>query len=402
MARDVLMIVHTMGTLEPSDNDRFTYLAKRILEKYPDSTVEIVTSDFEHHKKRYRDKRIAASHPFTLTFLHEDSYKKNVSLSRIKGHTSFARRLKEYLKLRKKPDVIYCAVPPLVSANVAADYANKSNIKFIIDVQDLWPESFSMVLGNNLLSRLLLAPLMREADAVYSKADVIFAVSQTFAKRAQQSNHKGSEAYSIFLGTDSKDVDDAIRDGSIVKPEDEFWLGYVGNIGVSYDFENVIEALFRVKQTGRSNIFFHIIGDGNRREAVEKMAEEKYPNTFIHGYVPYNEMFALLKQCDIVINPIIKKSVSSVINKVGDYAAAGIATINTQDSEEYRELLAKYNAGINTIPEDPESISKAIIQYYDNKGLRLECGGNNRRMYEDLFDRRKTYDILIDEIVTRK
>ncbi len=37
-------------------------------------------------------------------------------------------------------------MPSLDVAKVAAKYAKENNIRFIIDIQDLWPEAFRMVL----------------------------------------------------------------------------------------------------------------------------------------------------------------------------------------------------------------------------------------------------------------
>ena len=103
---DILMVVHTMGTMDPSDNDRFSYIANMLISR--GAKVEMVTSDFEHHKKRYRNcSEIKGKYSFDITFLHEKKYKKNVSLARILGHISFGEKLKKYLSKRKKPDVIY-------------------------------------------------------------------------------------------------------------------------------------------------------------------------------------------------------------------------------------------------------------------------------------------------------
>ena len=176
--KDVLMMVHTMGNLLPSDNDRYTYLAKMLTAR--GANVEIVTSDFEHHKKKYRDINLTKNRVYTVTYLHENPYQKNVSLKRIEGHLSFAKRLKKYLKTRKKPDVIYCAVPPTVSAYEIAQYAKKNGIRFIVDVQDLWPESFRIALGNGALVNAALSPLSFFVNSAYHQADVIAAVSETF------------------------------------------------------------------------------------------------------------------------------------------------------------------------------------------------------------------------------
>lgn len=71
---DVLILAHTMGTMEATDNDRFTYIIKKLIECGAD--VELVTSDYEHHKKGYRDKNITSSYPCKVTFLHENAYKR--------------------------------------------------------------------------------------------------------------------------------------------------------------------------------------------------------------------------------------------------------------------------------------------------------------------------------------
>ena len=393
---DILMIVHTMGTLDPSDNDRFTYIANILLSR--GNNVEIVTSDFEHHKKKYRNcDEIKKKYNFKITFLHEKKYKKNVSLKRIFAHISFAKELKKYLKKRKKPSVIYCAIPPTFSSKVAAKYCKANNIKYVIDLQDLWPESFKMILGNNLLSNLLLYPLKKSVNYSYKYADVSIAVSQTYLNRILEVNKKSKENIVAFLGTDRKKIDYYLtrNDLNIEKGKGEFWVGYIGNIGKSYDFKNVFLALEKLKQDGIDNVKFMIVGDGNYRDEVEQFIIKYFSNTIITGYLPYNLMFQYLKRMDIVLNPIISSSASTIVNKVGDYAAAGIPVINSQPCDEYRELVDKYNCGINANTEDYVDIyNKMKILFYD-EDKRKKMGLNNRKLFEDKFDRNVTYIPII-------
>ena len=398
--KDILMIIHTMGSLDPSDNDRFTYLAKKIVET-GEACVEIVTSDYEHHKKKYREQGVIYNYPFKFTFLHEKSYKKNVSVGRIVGHSIFAHNLKEYLRKRKKPDVIYCAIPPIGSAKVTAEYASMNHVKFVIDIQDLWPESFQIVLGNNGIAKMLLSPMIKEVNYVYASADVVIAVSDTFLTRAKLVNNSAKRYESVYLGTDSKIIESALRTASdLTKPENEFWVGYIGNIAASYDFKNLFKALSIVKSKGINNMRFQLMGDGNMRKDVEELSKQYFQETTFYGYLPYDKMFRYLSQCDIAVNPIVKGSVSSVINKVGDYAAAGVAVVSSQDSLEYKRLLEQYNAGISTTPEDPINIADAIIHLYKNSELRKAMGVNNRKLFEDKFDRQNTYKKIIDALIS--
>ncbi len=391
--KNILMIVHTMGNLEVTDNDRFTYIAKKLVEK--GHHVEIVTSDFEHHKKRYRDENIIKQHPFDITFLHENYYKKNISIQRVLGHISFAERLKKYLKERIKPDVVYCAIPPTVSASVTSSYCRKNNIKLVIDIQDLWPESFSIALGNSVLSRVILKPMEIIVNSVYRQANSTVAVSETYLKRAEKVNLRSKEKYVVYLGTDSQLIDNYEEFPEVNKKKDEFWVGYIGNLGNSYDFKNVFIALSKLKQEGITNIKFIIVGDGDKRGKIERLAKDYYQNTIITGYLPYKEMFSYLKKFDVAVNPIIAGTASSIVNKVGDYAAAGIPVVNTQDNQEYRNLLEMYEAGINTIPEDSDDIARKIKNLYGNDKLRKKMGENNRKLFEEKFDRNKSYEKIL-------
>lgn len=392
--KDILMMVHTMGTLDTTDNDRYTYIAGMLTEQ--GASVKIITSDFEHHKKKYRNKEIAKKYPYKIIFLHENKYHKNICIQRIAGHISFAIRLKRYLRTIKKPDAIYCAVPPTISANILSRYAKKNKIKFVIDVQDLWPESFSIVLGKNHFSDVLLKPISFFVNGVYKRADSIIAVSDTYVSRASMNNFIAKQKYSVYLGTDGKYVDQLQGTEKIGKKETEFWIGYIGNLGNSYDFPNLFKALHLLYMEGIHNIKMVFVGDGVMRKELEDMKQTYFENTIITGYLPYADMFRYLKKCDLAVNPIKKGTAASVINKVGDYAAAGIAVINTQDNKEYRALVENYHAGLNTIPENSKDIAEKIKKLYLNERLRLQMGENNRKLFLDKFDRSKTYQKIVD------
>ena len=94
----------------------------------------------------------------------------------------------------------------------------------------------------------------------------------------------------------------------------------------------------------------------------------------------------------------LKESVDEKINKVADYAAAGVPVINTQNSEEYRQLLEKYNAGINVENGNILAFADAIKTLYEDESLRQAMCKNAKTMFDELFDRQKSYPKLINEI----
>lgn len=394
MKKDVLIIAHFSDDLDKKGNGRFNYLANTLADI--DVDVELVTSSFSHNKKKARDKNSANSTSYKVTFIEEPAYKKNVSLKRFFSHYAMASNLKKYLKSRKKPNVIYCSIPSLDVASTAAKYAKENNIKFVIDVQDLWPEAFQMVFNVPVISDIMFYPMKKKADYVYKVADEIVAVSETYKNRALKVNTKVQEGKVVYLGTELSKFDEAFFNNKCQeKPDNEVWVAYAGTLGHSYDLTSVFDALEILKNKGHKNLKFVVMGDGPLKKEFEKYAQEKQINTRFTGRLPYEEMVGMLGECDIAVNPIKAGSAGSVINKVGDYAGAGLPVLNTQESPEYRELLDKYQAGLNCMNGDAVDLAEKLLFLLDNPLKREQMAKNNRCLAEEKFDRKRTYSEIL-------
>ena len=394
--KKIMIITEFVSMPGEKSNGRFLYIADLLSKEQLE--VEILTTNYSHKDKKHRtfDKEKNKC-DYKFTMLEEPGYKKNVSLKRLYSHYIFSKNLKKYLNnLKNKPDIIYCAVPPLGSAKEAAKYAHKNNIRFIIDIQDLWPEAFKMVFNLPIISNLIYFPMKKNADYIYSMADDILTVSETYLNRALEVNTKAINKQAIFLGTELDFFDKCKKGNYIKQTNDEIKLAYIGTLGHSYDITNVIDAMEILKNRGITNLKFLVMGDGPLKEQFETYAKEKNINCQFTGRLNYDEMVGCLCSCDIAVNPIKSNSAGSIINKVGDYAAAGLPVINTQECEEYKKLVEQYNIGYNCENNNPEELANKIEMLYNNEELRKEMGNNNRRLAEGKFDRKITYKKIID------
>ncbi len=360
--------------------------------------VEVVSSSFRHQTKMQRDLAYVntVKEKYSVHLLYEPDYQKNISLKRLYSHHYFAKQVRKYLEKRKRPDVIICSVPSLAVGSAVTKFANEYNIKVIVDIQDLWPEAFKMAINIPFVSDILFLPMKVQANHIYARADRIMAVSETYVERGMSKNKKNNSGLPLFIGTDSKLVEEAISGNYVQKNKDEFWIAYVGALGHSYDLHTVITAISYLKQEGYSNIVFKIMGDGVLADEFKKDAKEQNINCDFMGFLEYGKMMSTLMQCDVAVNPIVGNSVASIINKVSDYAMAGVPVINTQNSKEYRELIEKYRCGINCKNGDYKSMALAIKRLFDDRELCLQMGLNSKKMGEVCFDRQKTYLSVID------
>jgi glycosyltransferase involved in cell wall biosynthesis len=362
--------------------------------------TEIITTNFSHKDKKKRDLRY--NHfkklPYKYTMIEEIGYRKNICLKRFLSHYLFGKKLKNYLKDIDTPDLVYVAVPSLDAAFSASQYSKIHNIPFVLDIQDLWPEAFRMVFNVPVISSLIFLPYYNLANKIYKSADKVIGVSNTYLKRGLSKNKKDRKGLCVYLGTDLERFDEAFRKSEKKKPKNELWIVYIGTLGASYNLKIVIDALEIIKKKGYKKVIFKVLGDGPLIKEFIKYSNYKGVRSDFIGRVHYKEMIGFLKYSDIAINPITKGAAGSIINKHGDYAAAGLPVINTQECIEYRTMIEEYNCGINCDVKSAEDVSRAIMFLIENPDEAKKMGRSSRKLAEELFDRNITYMKIIDLI----
>ena len=376
-------------------SSRYNSLAETAAESGLDVTV--MTSTFYHTKKTQRNYEIKAA--YNTVLVDEPSYSKNVTPKRISAHAAFAKGVIAKLEqMEQKPDVIYLFVPPTGLAKKVVTFAKKNGIRVIIDVLDLWPEAFAMLMPS-VAAKVLLAPMKRSVEFAYANADEVVAVSQTYVDRAVALNSRKNIGHSVFIGTDVSFFD-ACAQGT--QPlEDKLrpiTMAYIGMLGHSYDLCGVMDAMaLRIKE-GCDDVELLVMGDGPLREKFEAYAKELALPVRFTGRLAYEDMVKKLVQCDIGMNVLVGKSDASIINKHADYVSAGIPVINVQKNQEFGYLLADYNAGVMCTPGDTQALADAISELAKDEVRRKEMGKNSRRLAEEKFDRQKTYQEIIKVI----
>lgn len=394
---NIVIIANFTRRLDGEREGRFSYLADALAAR--GHQVELIISEFSHSNKAKRPEPRRDLYNFKITECFEPGYKKNVSVGRLYSHWVWGRNVYKYLNSIEKPDVIYCAVPSITVAKLAANYCQKNGVKFVTDVQDLWPEAFCMSIHNKMLQKLFL-PMQHSVNKAYAASDLAVGVSDTYVNRTLSVNKKGAKGLAVFLGNNGALFDEGVGKYKVDRTGDELLLCYIGGQKDSYDIPCVIDAMALVEKDSEfhQTVRFVLIGDGPFRERFERYAKEKGINCSFLGRKPYVEMAGMLASCDMCINPIVKGSAASVINKVGDYALSGIPVINTQESPEYRALVEKYHCGINCDCSNAEQVAEAIKKLADDKELRKQMGENARRLAIERFDRRNTYYKIIEAI----
>ncbi|HHS0632022.1 TPA: glucosaminyl-a1,3-N,N'-diacetylbacillosaminyl-a1-diphospho-di-trans,octa-cis-undecaprenol synthase PglH [Neisseria meningitidis] len=326
---------------EPYFN-RFWYLAERLSQSHD---VLLITSRFRHYDKSFRrheDAAATSNGRLRVKLLDEPGYRKNVSLARVASHRVFVRNLARWLHSPQaaEQDIVYSAYPLMATNLLLGKHKARLGYKLIVDVQDVWPESFSSVVPFLKKVPHKLLPFASRANRAYRCADALVAVSQTYLDRAKEAN-PNVPGEAVYIGTDFAAIAPPPRFRSKTTR-----LFYLGTLSYSYDVETVCKGVRKLLDDGE-NVELHIMGGG---PDLEKLKQYENRAIKFYGYLPYSEMMSIAKGCDIAVNAIHSHAMQSVTNKLSDYMALQKPILNSQVNDEVAEVLtllphADYRSG---------------------------------------------------------
>lgn len=371
---------------------RYVYLATLLHEHGYD--VDFITSGFQHWEKRQRDVEHfdAGTDAYTIRFIEEPFYPKNMCPQRIWAHHVVAKRVSEYFDEHHDYDLIYCQIPPNDVAREIGKAAHRFKIPFVVDVNDLWPEAFRVAFDVPVLSDILFAPFYRQAKAVYQMADAVVGTSDEYRERGLRDARAGIPSETVYVGNQLCEFDAGVVANAlqIDKPIDEIWVSYAGTLSACYDLETLVRAMAMVQKT-HPEAKLQILGDGSERDNLKAAAHSSGAAVVFHGYLPYSQMAAWLSKSDITINSLVEKAAQSIVTKIGDYLAAGKPMVNTSCSKEFRAKVEADGFGVNVKPGDAEGMASVLIDLIEDPHRRAQMGKRARVIAEEQFDRPHSY-----------
>lgn len=371
---------------------RYVYLATLLHEHGYE--VDFITSGFQHWEKRQRDVEHfdAGTDAYTIRFIEEPFYPKNMCPQRIWAHHVVAKRVAKYFDEHHDFDLIYCQIPPNDVAREIGKAAHRFKIPFVVDVNDLWPEAFHVAFDVPVLSDILFAPFYRQAKAVYQMADAVVGTSDEYRERGLRDARAGIPSETVYVGNQLCEFDAGVVANAlqIDKPIDEIWVSYAGTLSACYDLETLVRAMAMVQKT-HPEAKLQILGDGSERDNLKAAAHSSGAEVVFHGYLPYSQMAAWLSKSDITINSLVEKAAQSIVTKIGDYLAAGKPMVNTSCSKEFRAKVEADGFGVNVKPGDAEGMASVLIDLIENPSRRARMGEKARAIAEEQFDRPHSY-----------
>lgn len=343
------------------------------------------SSNFRHATKTFRSApaQYENNDAVRVMLLPTLPYKKNISLQRIRSHRKLAKTWLATALLAiangelPAPDVIISSFPPISTGLTAARIGKLFSAPLIIDIQDLWPETFYQALPAFCRKLHLLFPIERLVKKLLRTADAVTTVSESYRRWALAHGAPCASALRIGIELENKNFP-AKTDYSSPR------LLYLGNMGKSYDLATVIAACIK---TGWE---LQLAGTGPQEAELRQLAG-LHRNINFHGFISAAEIDRLCEQCNLAVIPMFDASGVAIPNKLADYAAHALPTVNSL-SGETRQLLEDYGAGAFYRAGDVESFIEAV------KTIRPEHSAAALKLAKEIFDADSIYGHFVELI----
>lgn len=401
-------IVNPYGTL-PSEGwaeYRSSMLARAFARRGHDVVWWI--SDFEHRSKARRSPETqepTLPDNVQIVCLPTTAYRRNISLGRVAYEESFGRAFAARSERTERPDLVVLGDPSLFFGTPVKQYTKRHGVKLIVDVIDLWPEMFHLILPRMLqpLGRLIFAPLYARRARLIREADGLVAVTGDYRDTVLRGIEGVPSAVS-YCGVETRKADateDLARwpEGWSSSPDD-LTVIYAGTLGEAYDLPCVIQAVeLLLESDDRTRFIF--AGDGPFKGDISALAETAPDRVAFIGSVPASQLPGWYASSDIGLCSYASGSTVSMPIKVFHYLAAGLAMVGSVGGEA-RQLI-KSGCGLAYQAGDPESLAAAIRQF-SNSPTALEAAKALSKSLSQEFDSDLQHDRFVEfaENIERK
>ena len=351
--------------------------------------IDIIGGSFVHDRKKHilnKNEKYRIENHAGLRYHILNGISYSGSLMRILSMIEFMIKVFFYeKKLKVKPDIIYCSCPHPFNGLISLYLSKKYKCKFILEIRDLWPETW-VEMGAITRKSLIYKFFAWIEKLLYKKADKIITLMPGAFMYIEKLGIPKEKVEWVSNGVDLEEFDKNYFKEPVYKfDKSKFNITYTGSIGIA----NALEELFEIaKDLREENIMFNIIGDGPLKDKyINYCRENNINNVKFYNPISKDKIPAILRESEVLMtftknSNLYKYGISP--NKLFEYLASFKPIIFSGNV--YNDVVKISNCGISVEAENKEKLKEAFSKIYNfSQNEREELGQNGRRYLEKNF-----------------
>jgi glycosyltransferase involved in cell wall biosynthesis len=254
--------------------------------------------------------------------------------------------------------------------------------RFLFDHHDLCPELYEAKFGRRDLFYRALRFFER---CTFRLASVSIATNDSYRAFAIDRGHMPSERVHVVRSGPNLKRLRIVPPNELLKEGRRYLVGYVGVMGAQEGLDILLRVVrIVVRQFGRTDIHFRLLGGGTELETLKRYAKELGVEDYatFTGRVSDDELLSSLCTADICVNPDVPNALNnlSTMNKIMEYMALSKPIVQF-DLKEGR--FSAGEASLYARNNDELDFATKVVQLLDDPGLRTRMGQFGRHRVEN-------------------
>jgi glycosyltransferase involved in cell wall biosynthesis len=300
----------------------------------------------------------------------------------------------------ERPDVIIATSPQLFcgwAGQLAHWFLRRP---FVLEVRDMWAEGITTL--TSVEQGRLLGILESIENKLYRMAPRIVTVGEGYRKRLVEKGVDPAKMTIVTNGVDTEFFAPRPPDAELRSEwglEGKFVCAYVGTIGLACSLDVAVDAGKFLKQQGRDDIVFLIVGDGAVREELAAKVRENGLEKIVvmTGRLPKEEIPRVhaLSDCALVHlrkSPLFASVLPSKIFEISHMKKPIILGV----AGEAARLVEASGGGICIEPDNAAELLEAVARLKDDPELAARMGQSGHDYVAKNFDRQKLAQVYLE------
>lgn len=318
------------------------------------------------------------------------------SIGRAANYLSFFLSSLTFCLFRSRRfDAIYVYHPPITSPLAVALSSLVSRRPYIVDVQDLWPDTVAV--SGMAGSRWMAKALGPVSSFVYRRAAFVVGHSNTITRTLVERGVDPKRAMTSFNWADE---DSALPKGTYdtrsLQFEGRFNFVYGGNLGKAQGLETLVRAAVKASPEV-PHLQLTLIGDGVEKASLEELVVALgATNVRVEPAIPQAEIGDVFAAADVLVLHLLDRPLfaMTIPSKTQFYMAAG-RPILVAVKGETRDIVVSAEAGRAAEPGDIDSIAATMIEMARLPRADLDRMGRNAA---EAYTERFSFSAAMDRI----
>ena len=302
----------------------------------------------------------------------------------------------------RRPDLVIATSPQFFCGWTGTIASILKWTPFVLEIRDIWPESIVAV--GAMKKGLTIRMLEVFEKLMYQSATHIVAVGNGYKEAILKRVPNFKNISIVTNGVDLKKFTPVPADDQFLTQWDlhnKFVCSYVGTIGMAHGLDVVIEAAKILKQEGRDDVKFCLVGGGANKSELQAKAKSLNLDDLIvfTGRLPKNQMGTVLASSNALLIHLKNCELFTTVipSKMFEAMAMARPILMGVDGEA-REIVNSSGAGLDLDPGDADGLAKAVCKLADAPELTQRLGEAGRPFVAANYTRdrlaRKYFEIL--------